>query len=79
MNLCCSSDTQKTFNNSSFCLTRQFQVLNPDNTPASRIGLVVEPGPMMVLTGANGIAKLPINTVENAKKLTITVNMSLHL
>lgn len=54
-------------------------MLHPDNTPAKQVGLVVEPGTIMVKSGANGIAKLPINTEENSEKLTITVNMSLHL
>lgn len=79
LHLCCSSGTQKSFNNSSFCPTRQFQVLNPDNTPAEKVELVVEPGNVMLLSGANGFTKLSVNTQENTQKLAITVNMSLHL
>lgn len=61
--------------NASFCLTWQFQVLNPDNTPAKLVELVVQPGPLKVRTGNNGYAKVPINTEENTNKLTVTVRM----
>lgn len=54
-------------------------MLNPDNTPAEHVGLVVEPGNAQVRSGASGFAKLPVNTEENASKLTITVSTSLGL
>lgn len=67
------------FKNSSFSLRCQFQVLNPDGTPAKLVELVVEPGPMRVRSGDKGIAILPINTDENTSKLTISVSLSLYL
>lgn len=60
-----------------FHLIWQFQVLNHDGTPAKLVVVSIEPGSMLVQTGDNGFAKLPINTEENAPKLTITVSMYL--
>lgn len=57
-----------------FHLIWQFQVLNLDGTPAKLVVVSVEPGSMLVRTGDNGFAKLPINTEENSPKLTITVS-----
>ncbi|XP_029707111.1 complement C3-like isoform X2 [Takifugu rubripes] len=54
----------------------EFQVLNLDGTPAKLVVVSVEPGSMLVRTGDNGFAKLPINTEENAPKLTITIKTS---
>lgn len=64
------------FKHPSFSLLRQFQVLNSDGTPAKLVELVVEPGPMSVHSGANGIVILPINTDENTSKLTISVSLT---
>lgn len=60
-----------------FHLIWQFQLLNRDGTPAKPVVVLVEPGSVMVQTGVNGFVKLPINTEENAPKLTITVSMYL--
>lgn len=57
-----------------FHLIWQFQVLNPDGTPAKLVIVSVEPGSMLVRTGDSGFVKLPINTEENTPKLTITVS-----
>ncbi|KAM7393941.1 hypothetical protein PAMP_020774 [Pampus punctatissimus] len=48
------------------------EVLNPDDTPAQGISVVVEPGQVRGFTAANGIAKLTINTEAKASSLTIT-------
>ncbi len=39
------------------------EVANPDDTPADGVPVVVIPGEVRGFTGANGIAKLTINTV----------------
>uniref|UniRef100_UPI0009B4E9BC complement C3-like n=1 Tax=Monopterus albus TaxID=43700 RepID=UPI0009B4E9BC len=44
------------------------EVVNPDETPASRIPVVVEPGPVNGLTVENGMAKLTINTEARKMK-----------
>uniref|UniRef100_A0A667XIT0 Complement component c3a, duplicate 5 n=1 Tax=Myripristis murdjan TaxID=586833 RepID=A0A667XIT0_9TELE len=46
-------------------------VLNPDDTPAPGIPVVVGPGDVMGLTGANGMAKLTINTAAGNSNLNI--------
>uniref|UniRef100_A0A3B4F898 Complement C3-like n=1 Tax=Pundamilia nyererei TaxID=303518 RepID=A0A3B4F898_9CICH len=48
------------------------QVLNPDNTPAKDIPVVVNPGDVKGHTADNGMAKLSINTVENSENIIIT-------
>uniref|UniRef100_A0A3P9BDM7 Complement C3-like n=1 Tax=Maylandia zebra TaxID=106582 RepID=A0A3P9BDM7_9CICH len=48
------------------------QVLNPDNTPAKDIPVVVNPGEVKGHTADNGMAKLSINTVENSENIIIT-------
>ncbi|KAM7418856.1 hypothetical protein PAMA_016130 [Pampus argenteus] len=48
------------------------EVLNPDDTPAQGIRVVVDPGQVQGFTAANGIAKLTINTAAEAKSLQIT-------
>lgn len=59
-----------------FCLIMcQFQVLNPDNTPAKLVKMLVQPGSMLARTGANGFVKLPMNTKESDQKLTITASI----
>ncbi|XP_063332735.1 complement C3-like [Pelmatolapia mariae] len=47
-------------------------VLNPDETPAANIPLVINPGEVRGLTAANGIAWLKINTGRNDTELRIT-------
>uniref|UniRef100_A0A669D7F4 Complement component c3a, duplicate 5 n=1 Tax=Oreochromis niloticus TaxID=8128 RepID=A0A669D7F4_ORENI len=48
------------------------EVLNPDNTPAKHIPVVVNPGEVTGHTADNGMAKLSINTVANSGDLIIT-------
>lgn len=48
------------------------EVVNPDESPASGIAVVVGPGHVEGLTADNGIAKLTINPDANTKKLTVT-------
>ncbi|XP_028998601.1 complement C3-like [Betta splendens] len=48
------------------------EVLNPDETPAQGVPVVVGPGDMKGNTGENGIAKLTINTVAGIQTLPIT-------
>ncbi|XP_063333362.1 complement C3-like [Pelmatolapia mariae] len=48
------------------------EVLNPDNTPAKNIPVVVNPGEVKGHTADNGMAKLSINTVANSRNLNIT-------
>uniref|UniRef100_A0A8C7XSP7 Anaphylatoxin-like domain-containing protein n=1 Tax=Oryzias sinensis TaxID=183150 RepID=A0A8C7XSP7_9TELE len=49
------------------------EVLNPDESPAVNIPVVVTPGPVRGPTAANGIARLTINTVTTAGGLSISV------
>lgn len=48
--------------------------MNPDETPARGIQVVVEPGPVNGLTVENGMAKLTINTEAGSPTLRITVS-----
>ncbi|XP_044134686.1 complement C3 [Bufo gargarizans] len=48
-------------------------VTNPDGSPAIRIPVVAEPGKVAGLTGAEGTARLTINTASNINILPITV------
>ncbi|XP_051240231.1 complement C3 isoform X2 [Dicentrarchus labrax] len=48
------------------------EVLNPDDTPAQGITVVVDPGQVMGLTAPNGMARLTINTDTQTTKLTVT-------
>ncbi|XP_023815208.1 complement C3 isoform X1 [Oryzias latipes] len=48
------------------------EVLNPDESPAVNIPVVVTPGPVRGSTAANGIARLTINTVTTAGGLSIS-------
>uniref|UniRef100_A0A3Q3QYX6 Uncharacterized protein n=1 Tax=Monopterus albus TaxID=43700 RepID=A0A3Q3QYX6_MONAL len=50
------------------------EVVNPDETPASRIPVVVEPGPVNGLTVENGMAKLTINTEARILILTFLLD-----
>uniref|UniRef100_A0A7N8XUY0 Complement C3 n=1 Tax=Mastacembelus armatus TaxID=205130 RepID=A0A7N8XUY0_9TELE len=47
------------------------EVLNPDETPAQRVPVTVNPGGVEGSTAANGMARVTINTVANAPVLTI--------
>ncbi|XP_024116557.1 complement C3-like, partial [Oryzias melastigma] len=49
------------------------EVLNPDGSPAENIPVVVTPGPVIGYTAANGMARLPINTVTQDHRQLITV------
>ncbi|XP_033961544.1 complement C3-like isoform X1 [Pseudochaenichthys georgianus] len=48
------------------------KVVNPDNTPAPGVAVVVEPGRVTGMTADNGMARLTINTGGNPQRLTIT-------
>ncbi|XP_072240558.1 complement C3-like isoform X2 [Leuresthes tenuis] len=48
------------------------EVMNPDDTPAQGIAVLVEPGAVRGITAANGMAKVTIHTVANSEILTIT-------
>uniref|UniRef100_A0A669CZZ2 Complement C3 n=1 Tax=Oreochromis niloticus TaxID=8128 RepID=A0A669CZZ2_ORENI len=48
------------------------EVLNPDETPAQNIPVVINPGPVRGFTAANGMARLTINTGGNEAELRIT-------
>ncbi|KAF3844095.1 hypothetical protein F7725_016143 [Dissostichus mawsoni] len=49
------------------------EVVNPDNTPARGVAVVVEPGTVNGFTADNGMARLTINTRD--PQLTITVSL----
>uniref|UniRef100_A0A7N6F8K9 NTR domain-containing protein n=1 Tax=Anabas testudineus TaxID=64144 RepID=A0A7N6F8K9_ANATE len=48
------------------------EVLNPDETPAQGVPVVVEPGAVQGITAANGMARLTVNTVARDPTLSIT-------
>ncbi|XP_067353934.1 complement C3-like isoform X2 [Channa argus] len=48
------------------------EVLNPDETPAQAVAVVVNPGGVRGFTAANGMARLTINTVARDPTLIIT-------
>ncbi|XP_033961650.1 complement C3-like [Pseudochaenichthys georgianus] len=48
------------------------EVVNPDNTPAPGVAVVVEPGRVTGVTTDNGMARLAINTGGNPQLLMIT-------
>nr|XP_043871929.1 complement C3-like isoform X2 [Solea senegalensis] len=52
------------------------KVVNPDETPAQGVAVVVSPGDVRALTAADGLAKLPINTEARASDLRITAKTS---
>lgn len=56
----------------------QVEVLNPDGTPAQGINVEVEPDEIFVVTKANGLARLSINTEVKIEPLTITVSECLY-
>lgn len=47
--------------------------MNPDDTPAKGVEVVVDPGQVRGFTAANGMARLTINPVEGRQPLTIRV------
>uniref|UniRef100_A0A3P9MSY0 Complement C3-like n=1 Tax=Poecilia reticulata TaxID=8081 RepID=A0A3P9MSY0_POERE len=47
------------------------EVLNPDESPAKSVVVVVDPGSVTGLTGTNGLARLTVNTVANSDLLFI--------
>ena len=49
--------------------------MNPDETPAKGVAVVVNPGRVPGVTAANGVAKLTINTELRIQELTITVSL----
>uniref|UniRef100_A0A3B3I5E3 Anaphylatoxin-like domain-containing protein n=1 Tax=Oryzias latipes TaxID=8090 RepID=A0A3B3I5E3_ORYLA len=49
------------------------EVLNPDESPAGNIPVVVTPGPVRGFTAANGMARLTINTATQDERLSISV------
>ncbi|XP_038554036.1 complement C3-like [Micropterus salmoides] len=48
------------------------EVVNPDDTPAKGVAVVVNPGQVRGLTAANGMARVTINTEAMINRLTIT-------
>lgn len=56
----------------------QVEVLNPDKTPANNVKVVVDPGSVQGSTGANGLARLTINSEALATQLVISVSLTLH-
>ncbi|XP_069804266.1 complement C3 [Dendropsophus ebraccatus] len=48
-------------------------VTNPDGSPAIRVPVVAEPGRVQGITGAEGTARLTLNTASNINVLPITV------
>uniref|UniRef100_A0A672IJN8 Complement C3-like n=1 Tax=Salarias fasciatus TaxID=181472 RepID=A0A672IJN8_SALFA len=53
------------------------EVLNPDETPATGVQVVVFPGAVQGVTGRNGVARLNVNTQGNIQTLDISVNTSI--
>ncbi|XP_012722401.2 complement C3 isoform X2 [Fundulus heteroclitus] len=47
------------------------EVVYPDNSPAQGVTVVVNPGNMEEVTGANGVATFTVNTLESSQTLTI--------
>ncbi|XP_030635401.1 complement C3 [Chanos chanos] len=47
-------------------------VTNPDETPAKRVEVEVNPGPVRGRTGENGMAQFKVNNQKGSKTLTIT-------
>ncbi|XP_036969786.1 complement C3-like isoform X2 [Acanthopagrus latus] len=52
------------------------EVMNPDETPAQGVAVVVDPGQVAGVTEANGMARITINTVETSGELQITAKTS---
>ncbi|XP_041640227.1 complement C3-like [Cheilinus undulatus] len=52
------------------------EVLNPDDTPARNIQVIMTPGPVTGFTEDNGMARLSINTAETTNPLQIEAKTS---
>nr|XP_046263075.1 complement C3-like [Scatophagus argus] len=52
------------------------EVLNPDDTPAQGVEVVIDPGQVRSRTAANGVARVTINTEARTDTLTITAKTS---
>nr|XP_046263063.1 complement C3-like isoform X2 [Scatophagus argus] len=52
------------------------EVLNPDDTPAQGVEVVINPGRVQSRTAANGVARVTINTAARTDTLTITAKTS---
>ncbi|MBO6031027.1 MAG: hypothetical protein J6Q22_06110, partial [Prevotella sp.] len=52
------------------------EVVNPDDTPAQGVAVVVDPGQVKGFTASNGMARLAINTEAGTEKLKITAKTS---
>jgi len=52
----------------------QIEVLNPDDTPAQGVAVVIDVGQVQGITAANGMARLSINAMEDRQALTMTVS-----
>ncbi|XP_061686215.1 complement C3-like [Syngnathoides biaculeatus] len=50
------------------------EVVNPDETPAGGVRVMVNPGEVHGFTAENGIAKLTVNTLARDTRLTITAH-----
>ncbi|XP_073327884.1 complement C3-like isoform X4 [Pagrus major] len=48
------------------------EVVNPDETPAQGVAVVVDPGQVRGVTAANGMMRVTINTESRTDRLTIT-------
>ncbi|KAE8300826.1 Complement C3 Complement C3 beta chain Complement C3 alpha chain [Larimichthys crocea] len=48
------------------------EVVNPDDSPADSVDVVVDPGQVQGSTAANGLARLTINTDAGTSRLTVT-------
>ncbi|KAE8300820.1 Complement C3 Complement C3 beta chain Complement C3 alpha chain [Larimichthys crocea] len=48
------------------------EVVNPDDSPAQGVAVVVDPGQVRGFTAANGLARLTINTQAGTSRLTVT-------
>uniref|UniRef100_UPI0037E797A1 complement C3-like n=1 Tax=Semicossyphus pulcher TaxID=241346 RepID=UPI0037E797A1 len=61
-----------TFYKPGMSLDVTIEVMNPDDTPADNVAVLVNPGQVKGFTGANGMARLTVNTVESSDPLNIT-------
>ncbi|XP_073327906.1 complement C3-like [Pagrus major] len=48
------------------------EVVNPDETPAQGVAVVVDPGQVRGVTAANGMTRVTVNTESRTDRLTIT-------
>lgn len=55
----------------------QVEVINPDDSPANGIPVVISPGNVRGITASNGMARLTINTAATDSTLKIIVSNSL--